>query len=458
MKLFHQLLVAPAALGLLAPLSVNAAEININGISQYNFEPEEEEVLDYNFNTILPTDWAYTAISDLVKARKCSASIPLEGFSRFEAATILNSCLSGQSTNLTSVEVKLINEFSEELASINAGTSTPVANTFEAGGFADTSTLSGSAEFLVGSTDGDDVIQLDDRVAVMHYAYTLESNTSFTGEDNLFVEIEGGNSLAAGTLTGMLDFGAANGDALKVSELSYTRPFGEKLTFAVGDSMDLSTLFTGACRYEAFTDALSNCGTANTAYAEGDISVSTNFDFGNGINLGFGVSGKEEDQANTVGLLTKQSSDRYAIQVAYTADSYGAAVTYGNQDVAGGTDFGYWGLNAYYSFGSFIDSINVGYEVGDASAGGTDTKGGFIGLTTQNIGPGSISIAMGTNDDVLGTTQITDDAGEVYLYEIAYGWDVNDSVSASLGAFTQERSTYQGDNLTGVALTTTFSF
>ena len=41
MKLFQQMLVAPAALGLLAPLAVvnspaaNAAELNINGVSDY---------------------------------------------------------------------------------------------------------------------------------------------------------------------------------------------------------------------------------------------------------------------------------------------------------------------------------------------------------------------------------------------------------------------------------------
>ena len=34
MKLFQQLLVAPAALGLLAPVAANAAELNINGVSE----------------------------------------------------------------------------------------------------------------------------------------------------------------------------------------------------------------------------------------------------------------------------------------------------------------------------------------------------------------------------------------------------------------------------------------
>ena len=36
MKLFHQLLVAPAALGLLAPLSASASEVNLDAISKYS--------------------------------------------------------------------------------------------------------------------------------------------------------------------------------------------------------------------------------------------------------------------------------------------------------------------------------------------------------------------------------------------------------------------------------------
>ena len=36
MKLFQQLLVAPAALGLIAPMAANAAELNLNGVSDYS--------------------------------------------------------------------------------------------------------------------------------------------------------------------------------------------------------------------------------------------------------------------------------------------------------------------------------------------------------------------------------------------------------------------------------------
>ena len=36
MKLFQQLLIAPAAIGLLAPLSVSASEVNLDAVSKYS--------------------------------------------------------------------------------------------------------------------------------------------------------------------------------------------------------------------------------------------------------------------------------------------------------------------------------------------------------------------------------------------------------------------------------------
>ena len=45
MKLFQRLLVAPAALGLLAPLATNATEVNLDVISNYSGEQPE---LDLN--------------------------------------------------------------------------------------------------------------------------------------------------------------------------------------------------------------------------------------------------------------------------------------------------------------------------------------------------------------------------------------------------------------------------
>ena len=56
MKFFQQLLVAPAALGLLAPLSVSASEINLDAISNYsegNLEIDANSFKQKSSNDIL---------------------------------------------------------------------------------------------------------------------------------------------------------------------------------------------------------------------------------------------------------------------------------------------------------------------------------------------------------------------------------------------------------------------
>ena len=51
MKLFQQLLVAPAAIGLLAPLSVTASEVNFDAISKYSTDNLEVDVNSFDQKT-----------------------------------------------------------------------------------------------------------------------------------------------------------------------------------------------------------------------------------------------------------------------------------------------------------------------------------------------------------------------------------------------------------------------
>ena len=74
MKLFQQLLVAPAALGLLAS-GANAAELNINGVSDYAASAEQVTSVT-QFSDVYPTDWAYQALSNLVEQYGCVAGYP----------------------------------------------------------------------------------------------------------------------------------------------------------------------------------------------------------------------------------------------------------------------------------------------------------------------------------------------------------------------------------------------
>ena len=97
MKLFQQLLVAPAALGLMAS-GANAAELNINGVSDYAASAEQVTSVT-QFSDVYPTDWAYQALSNLVDQYGCVAGYPNGTFrgnramTRYEAAALLNACL-----------------------------------------------------------------------------------------------------------------------------------------------------------------------------------------------------------------------------------------------------------------------------------------------------------------------------------------------------------------------------
>ena len=71
MKLFQQLLVAPAALGLFAPVAATAAELNINDVSEYSNPSEVQSISQ--FSDVYPTDWAHQALTNLAERHGCVA-------------------------------------------------------------------------------------------------------------------------------------------------------------------------------------------------------------------------------------------------------------------------------------------------------------------------------------------------------------------------------------------------
>ena len=62
MKFFQSLLVAPAALGLLAPVTTKAVELNLGDISRYAGNNVENIS---NFSELYPSDWSYQSIIDV---------------------------------------------------------------------------------------------------------------------------------------------------------------------------------------------------------------------------------------------------------------------------------------------------------------------------------------------------------------------------------------------------------
>ncbi len=378
MKLFKSLLVAPATLGLLAPLSATANELNIAEVSGYSSSEEVQNISEFNSKELAVT----------------------------------NSRVDG-------LEARF--------------------NDFEASSFSETTTASFSADFLIGAEKGSD----DSEAVTAGYSYGIGLTTSFTGEDSFNVTIDAGNA-ADGNLD-ELD-GNGSGDGLIVDGINYTFPLGDKITAFVGDSEDGSMLYTTACAYSGVTNTLDDCA-ANSGPigAGGGTAAGASFDIGNGFTSAIGYTGDGTDE----GLMTSEGADAFGANFAYTGDSYGASVMYAS--VEGDDDTTFWTLNAYWtpSETGAVPSVSVGYEMGDPEDG-DDTTQWFAGFQWDEMGPGTLGAAVGSNGPTV------EDTDEFAMYEVYYAYPVNDSMTITPVVFIQEEAGDEQD--TGLMVKTSFSF
>ena len=298
---------------------------------------------------------------------------------------------------------------------------------------------------LIGATDTDDgsatAVDSDDSV-MAGYSFQIDLNTSFTGEDSLDISIDGGNASGAG----YAEFdGNSTGDKLQVDGVSYTFPVGGA-TVIVGDNTDGSALFTTACVYGGPSNTLDDCGNVNAGITNGGAMAGASYDFNNGFTSAVGYAGPEG------GVMTEESFDAYGINAAYTGDSYGVSVTYGLLETTTTEENTYTALNGYYT-PEGLPSISVGYETGDiggALAGVDESTSFFVGLTWDEVGPGSAGLA-------LGHTTI-EGSDEEYMYEAYYEYPVNDGMTITPLVFVKENATAGSDDTTGAMVKTSFSF
>ena len=472
MKLFQKLLATPAIISIATGFTANASEVNTNDLDSYSSSPDITSVRD--FNNLVPGDWAYESLKDLTSQTKCLPTSYISNLSsgssitRIEAAAVLNSCIkngnlivSGEGINNKALINRLTNELGKEIGILKGrvdGLEVRI-NGMEAGEFSSTTSMSGTAAFLIGAADGPSNVT---HQTMAEYFYEIDLDTSFTGDDNLNVEIETGNASGANGSPGtVLDFGAANADVLKVSELSYTFPIGE-WTLSFGDAMDASTNFPNACAISNVVDALGDCGAGNSVALEGDISFSAGREFGDGWSLGVGIS--SNTGSTTRGMFSDQGDDYYGLALGYDAENYGVSVAYSMVEstaITGGdnasaydfddvqTDTTYYGIVGYWS-PEGLPTISGGIETGNPDGDAADTTQWSMGLSSE-LGEGTIALTVGTNGS------ISDGAEEIYAYDISYSYPINDSMSITPFAYITE-ATGTTDDTTGVGASISFSF
>ena len=301
-------------------------------------------------------------------------------------------------------------------------------------GFSETTTASFSVDTVLGAIDG-----ASSETTSLDFQFNIGLSTSFTGEDSLDIAIDNGSGTQSALGSTM---GFDKGTSLVVDGVTYSFPVGGA-SMVVGDSTDLSTAFTGACTYSAFTDLTpDDCGTGNSMGASGKgVTAAMSYAFDSGFSLAGGVtSGNKE--------ILGDAADAFGLNAAYSADSYGVAVAYVSDDMGSGTDStSYWGVNGYYTFD--LASVSAGFETSDD--GTTEKSGYFVGLSFPEVGPGSVNIAAATDD------LYADSATEYLVYEASYSYPVNDAMTITPGIFIQETAS-GSDDLTGVAVKASFSF
>ena len=447
MKLFQKLIAAPAIISLASGFAVNAAEINSTDLSDYTNSNNLVSLGDFKSDTLFPGDWAYDSLKDLTNSSKFNGN----SVSRLEAAAELNNLIAGGEGLMNGAAIgRLSDELGSELAIMKGRVDGLEArvNEFEAGGFSDTTTMSGTAGFLIGaeSLDGN-----ANEAVMAEYFFEIDLNTSFTGEDNLNIEIETGNHSGAGVGKDKegLDWGSggvtdSNGDTtadvLSISDINYTFPVGN-WKVAVGDSMDASKTWPNACAMNNMVDNLGDCGAANSVDLSGDVSLSAATGFGDGWEVGLGVS----SESGSTGLFNKESTDSYGVAIGYETDKYGFTAAFSDKDTKS-----YTGLVAYYSPESIPTTFSGGLEFTNPDTGKESTQWAF-GLSTE-LGEGTLSANIGTNGP------IADDAAEEMAYDLSYEYPINDSMSVTPFVYMVEESAANKDDAVGIGASLMFSF
>ncbi len=448
MKLFQQLLIAPAALGLLAPLAANAAEVNINDVAGYT--TPGAEVSTSQFSDVVPGDWAYTALQNLSESAGCVENTYAQNLqngqslTRYEAAALLNACLEGgiASAELNSDAARLSTEFGTEMAILKGrvdGLEYKVEE-LSAGAFSSATKMTGSSVFTTGWLDTDTAT--DNKLA-SEFNFKIDLNTSFTGMDNLYTEIETGNQndLVMDSQINTTESGGGATNELQVKSLWYAFPVGD-FTVTAGPLLDQDDVIsaTTSIYSSAFRLAEMPWGTAGTTGAGAALEYLAD----NGWNGSFNIVSTEASDASQ-GAYTLEGQDIWTASIGYDAANFGGGIIYTDNDMgladAADTSFG---VGVYFRPDD-LPTISIAYDqLSDNDA--TDSSNLLVGLDYP-LGDGTLSAAFQSVDSQ-GTS-----TGN---WEIYYNYPINDGVSIQGGIFGEEVTST--DDRQGFVVETFFTF
>ena len=489
MKL-KQLMLAPVALGMVAPVAANAADLNMAAVNQY---ATSEQVTSVNqLSDVQPTDWAYQALSNLVERYGCVAGYANGTFgggramTRYEAAALLNACLDRVTENTDELK-RLADEFRNELTTLQGrvdGLET-VVGSLGATQFSTTTKLRGEANFVLGNVDGYQAKDGTVTHAAFNYDLRLNLDTSFTGKDLLRTRLRSSNfsSDPFGSSSSLFKLDKADnttsevGNKVIIDRLFYQFPaFNNKATLTAGAAVRNTEIAWVPSAYKSgildFFAVAGTPGVYNKAtgagfgvqYGKKGLIAGVNYVAQNGSDSETGVF-DETGALNTLAQIGYRGTN-YGIAFGYRYGTEGTRVrTYNGIDGASGTlvpgqtSNGY-ALNAYWEpeKSGIIPAISAGYgwnTVSGTASDATDSQSWFAGLQWADV------IARGNSAGIaIGQAPTGEDLEKSTLLEIFYKYQVSDNISVTPAIFYASDNQRLADNSSnwGGVVQTTFKF
>jgi hypothetical protein len=494
MKLFSQLMLAPVALGLVAP-AATAAELNLDGVNHYASQEQVTSITQ--LSDVQPTDWAYQALTNLVNRYGCVAGYPNgtygggRAMTRYEAAALLNACLD-RVTEVTDELQRLMDEFRSELTVLTGrvdGLETKVGK-LEATQFSTTTKLKGEVNFMLGGVpDLKTNKGVDVGNTAFNYDLRLNFDTSFTGKDLLRTRLRSGNfnSDPFGSSSSLFKLDKAEGTSNQVTidRLYYQFPVSKSVTLTAGALVRNTEMSWVPSAYKS--DILDFFAVAGVP---GVYNKATGAGFGaqwkqptkkgqGGFVAGLNYVAQNGNDSDT-GVFNADGALNLLAQVGYRAPQWGVAVGYrygtegtrprsyngllgANGALVNGQESNSVAVNAYWqpTESGFVPSVSAGYGYNSVSGtpgkgGATDSDSWMVGLQWSDVfakgNAAGIAYGQAPSADVTGVSDAS-------ILEIFYRFRVSDNITITPALFyVDNNQRYQDSNKWGGVVQTKFTF
>ena len=382
------------------------------------------------------------------------------------------------------------NSFNDELATQKDKSSIVENKAFEAGSFSDTTTLDTKVVFTLGAINspvnasGNAIV---DESAKATYMLQNNLNTSFTGDDNLYVRLKSGNAgdwQTAKKYGTYLSSSKGNSDLLKIDKIWYSFPvagLNGDHTIWIGPQIENYYMHaTTPSIYQPVTKQFTLGGNGAAYGASTSPGIGWSYKADNGFAISSNVNSASAD--TTKGFLTRETKSSWATQIGYTKPTYSASImvnkkyqgwtdTYYSTTLGGGrgttaapldsTNIGLRGWWRPEDSGSAVPSISLGYDTSSVDGQDQDTSAYFLGLTWQDAFTPDDKIGL-----AFGQPQTRDDeTTDPFAWEVYYSYAMNDSVTITPAIFGASdrygdsgKDPDKGTDLLGAVVETTFKF